>query len=198
METLTVEQLISKQKQEKQKQKEYNSKMWKEYNSKKAKAERLEEEFRRERNTRWAKHKGMEDTDKWYDEGNRMPHELELKTIQLKMENYLLKEIFEMFDRYEVEAEKRTIQKDNNVNNWFVSNLERGGRVNRADAYKRAVLDGVLIQKKDFFSFFREKGCRTYKTNGNMYFSGWSLKQPETCAALTPRPFRPVSSGESS
>ncbi len=179
METLTTEQLIAEQKQKKKEEKQRLCKEWKEYNSKKAKAERLEEEFRRERNTRWASHKGIEDVTKWYDDGNRMPYELELMTIQLKMEGYLLKEIFELFDKHDVKAAKRAIQMgtEDTFYTWFCKNLKKGGRVKRADVYTRSVCDGLNIQKKEFLKFLKEKG-RVYKSNGEIYLFGWSLVEP--------------------
>ncbi len=180
METLTTEQLIAEQKQKKKEEKQRLSKEWKEYNSKKAKAERLEEEFRRERNTRWASHKGIEDATKWYDEGNRMPHELEVMTIQLKMEGYLLKEIFELFDKHEAKAAKRTkvTQHVDDADTWFETTLKKGGRILRPEAYRRAVADGIQMIKKDFFKLLEEKCGKPYKCNGNSCFRGWSLVEP--------------------
>jgi hypothetical protein len=180
METLTTEQLIAEQKQKKKEEKQRLSKEWKEYNTKKAKAERLEEVFRRERNTRWASHTGIEDVTKWYDEGNRMPHELELMTIQLKMEGYLLKEIFELFDKHEAKAAKRGKEAQHrlSISEWFDKTIVLGLRVYRHEAYRRSVADGVYIQKKEFFKLLEEKCGKPYKCNGNFCFRGWSLVEP--------------------
>ncbi len=144
------------------------------------KQEALEESFRRERNTRWAAHKGIEDVTKWYDEGNRMPHELELETIALKKKRYLLSEIFEMFDKQEADAAKRAkvIQHQLTISEWFDKTLVRGLRVCRPKAYKRATVDGVQMIKKDFFKLLEEKCGKPYKCNGNFCFRGWSLVEP--------------------
>lgn len=159
------------------------------------KAEALEESFRHERNTRWAKHKGIDDVNKWYNEGNRMPRELELDTIELKKKRYLLSEIFELFDKREEEAKKRAekerkrLEKERKrleeeeqprmtFSDWFIANMEPGMRAPRSDIYMQAICDGVYMIKKDFFKQLEEKCGKPYKSNGVVYYKGWSLKQP--------------------
>jgi len=146
------------------------------------KQEALEESFRHERNTRWAKHKGIEDVTKWYAEGNRMPRELELETIELKKKHYLLSEIFEMFDKQEAKAVERAkiTQHEDDADIWFWRNLKKGGRVKRVDIYNRATVDGVQMIKKDFFKLLEEKCGRPYKCGGMVCFRGWTLVEPET------------------
>jgi hypothetical protein len=144
------------------------------------KQEALEESFRRERNKRWAAHKGIEDVTKWYDEGNRMPYELELMAIQLKMDGYLLSEIFEIFDKRDAKAAERAkvIQYEDDADTWFETTLKKGGRLCRPEVYRRATEDGVQMVKKDFFKLLEEKCGKPFKCNGNVCFRGWSLVEP--------------------
>jgi hypothetical protein len=174
-----IQELINNLKRDAKEKKLQLQKEWKEKNTKEHKAAELEESFRRERNTRWAKHKGIDDVMKWYADGNRMPNELELETIVLKNKNYLLSEIFEMFDKQELEAKKRKeTPVEKQPDDWFKQTMEPGNRFSRADSWKRVIKDGIETSKKDFFRFLDTKCGKTYESCGCVCYRGWQFKQP--------------------
>jgi hypothetical protein len=137
---------------------------------------KIEEDFRRERNTRWATHTGIPDPDSWYNNGGRMPHELELEVIELKKKYYLLDEIFQLFDNRGAEIRRiigETPQaKVKSFEDWFDKTLTPGGRVKRSDVAKRA--ESLSLRKKELFQLL-EKRCGEAVKVGDFIFKGWSL-----------------------
>ena len=155
--------------------------------SKQEKDQKIEEAFRRERNTRWATHTGNPDAESWYNNGGRMPEELELEVVKLKKQNYILAEIFELFDKREQakrEQDKREQDKREQAKKpaiipetfeeWFDKTLTQGGRVKRAVLGQCA--DSLCILKKDLFQLLEKRCGKAVKKSGDVIFIGWSLK----------------------